>query len=219
VVSTEQASSTVHDIREAAAMLRSQRRRSLFLAAIVLACASSLAAAELKFRVQEISNRLTIGYAVRIVDMNEDGKPDVVVVDTERVVWFQNPGWTMHTLIEGQTKRDNVSIAPADIDGDGKVDFALAADWRPSDTRTSGTIQWLARGKFPEEKWTVYPIGVEATTHRIRLPIWTAMAARSWWSCRCLAVARVDPILPRRRCGSWHTRFRPIPRKIPGCRQ
>ena len=92
-------------------------------------------AAELKFRVQEISNRLSIGYAMRLVDMNDDGKTDIVVVDTERVMWFENPTWQMHTLIEGQTKADNVSIAPYDIDGDGKVDFALGADWRPADTR------------------------------------------------------------------------------------
>jgi hypothetical protein len=149
-------------------MLRFERLGTALVLAVVLAVASTLGAAELKFRVQEISNRLTVGYAVRLVDMNEDGKTDVVVVDTERVIWFENPAWQMHTLIDGQTKKDNVSIAPYDIDGDGKNDFALAADWRPSDTRTSGTIQWLARGRAAEDPWTVYPIGVEPTTHRIR---------------------------------------------------
>lgn len=147
-------------------------RRSSILSALAclqfLGAVVPLAAADLKFRVQEISNRLTVGYAVRLVDMNEDGKLDIVVVDTERVVWFENSKWQMHTLIEGQTKKDNVSIAPYDIDGDGKLDFALAADWRPSDTRSSGTIGWLARGRGAEEKWTVHPIGEEPTTHRIR---------------------------------------------------
>ena len=140
---------------------------SLFLVCALVA-ATRAVAAELKFRVQEISNRLTVGYAVRLVDMNEDGKTDIVVVDTERVIWFENPKWQMHTLIEGQTKKDNVSIASYDIDGDGKLDFALAADWRPSDTRTSGTIQWLSRGQAADDKWTVHPIGEEPTTHRIR---------------------------------------------------
>ena len=96
----------------------------MLVAALVSAAWSH--AAELKFRVQEISDRLSIGYATRLIDMNDDAKPDIVVVDTERVVWFENPQWTMHTLIEGQTKKDNVSIALADIDGDGKLDFALA---------------------------------------------------------------------------------------------
>ena len=105
-------------------------------------------AAESTFRTEEIDKSLTVGYAVQLVDMNEDKKPDIVVVDSGRVIWFENPKWKLHTLISGQTKRDNVCLAPYDIDGDGKVDFALGADWRPADTQNSGSIQWLRRGAF-----------------------------------------------------------------------
>ncbi len=122
---------------------------------------------KLEFRPQEISNHLSVGYAVKLLDMNDDKKLDIVVVDTERVIWFENPEWKMHTIIQGVTKPDNVSIAPYDIDGDGKVDFALAADWRPADTRNSGSLQWLSRGKTADEPWTVHPIGTEPTIHRI----------------------------------------------------
>lgn len=124
---------------------------------------------EITFRVQEITKGLTVGYATQLLDMNGDGRLDILVVDTERVVWFQNPNWELHTLIEGQTKKDNVSIAAADIDGDGKIDFALGADWRPSDTRTSGSLQWLRRAADAAAPWNVYPIGVEPTVHRIRV--------------------------------------------------
>ncbi|MEX0978465.1 MAG: VCBS repeat-containing protein, partial [Pirellulales bacterium] len=146
-------------------------RRTVCRAIVLSACALGwmrAAAHELTFRVEQISVRLTVGYAVRLVDMTDDGKLDVVVVDTERVVWFENPNWKLHILIEHQTKKDNVSIAEADIDGDGKVDFALGADWRPSDTRTSGSLQWLSRGSSADEKWTVHPIGTEPTVHRVR---------------------------------------------------
>ncbi len=145
--------------------------RSKVIPAIVAAtciASTSHAAGELKFRVQEISKALTVGYATRILDMNEDGKPDIVVVDTERVIWFESPDWKMHTIIEHATKKDNVSIAEADIDGDGKVDFALAADWRPADTHSSGSLQWLSRGKSAADRWTVHPIATEPTIHRIR---------------------------------------------------
>jgi hypothetical protein len=137
--------------------------------ALALAVGIHIAAGdELEFRPQEISDELTVGYATRILDMNEDGKPDILVVDSKRVIWFENPAWKMHTILEGHTLPDNVAIAPADIDGDGDIDFALAADWRPSDTRESGSIQWLERGASADETWSVHRIDAEPTTHRIR---------------------------------------------------
>jgi hypothetical protein len=123
---------------------------------------------EFKFRAEEIETGLGVGYAVVLVDMNADRKLDIVVVDTDRVVWYENPTWKRRSLIEGQTKKDNVCIAPYDIDGDGKLDFALGADWRPADTVGSGTLQWMARGRSPDDRWTVHPIGQEPTVHRIR---------------------------------------------------
>lgn len=133
--------------------------------ALQIAAAS---AGEIKFRTEQLPERLEVGYAVTVIDMNADAKPDVVVVDTERVIWFENPDWQVHTIIQGQTKRDNVCIAPYDIDGDGKVDFALGADWRPIDTRTGGTIQWLGRPASADGRWQVHPIGEEPTVHRMR---------------------------------------------------
>ncbi len=129
----------------------------------------SVLADELRFRPQEIFDDLTVGYATRILDMNEDGKPDiVVVVDSHRIIWFENPSWKLHTILEGHTLPDNVAFAPADIDGDGDVDFALAADWRPSDTNDSGSLQWLQRGESADETWGVHRIDAEPTAHRIR---------------------------------------------------
>ena len=135
---------------------------------VLLITANARAQSPFNFRQEEIENQLGVGYAVSLVDVNGDKKLDIVVVDTNRVLWYENPGWKRRIIIEDQTKRDNVCIAPADIDGDGQIDFALGADWRPSDTVNSGTIQWLKRGKTLDEKWTVYPIGTEPTVHRMR---------------------------------------------------
>jgi hypothetical protein len=126
------------------------------------------APAFLRFRTQEIETGLGVGYAVLLVDVNGDGKTDIVVVDQQRVVWYENPTWKRRTIIAGLTKPDNVCIAAHDIDGDGQIDFALGADWRPFDTATGGTLQWLKRGKTLDEPWTVYPIDMEPTVHRIR---------------------------------------------------
>jgi hypothetical protein len=120
------------------------------------------------FKMQEIATDLGVGYAVLLVDVNGDRKPDIVVVDTKRVIWYENPSWKRHTIIEGQTKPDNVCIAAYDIDGDGKIDFALGADWKPFNTKEGGTLQWLNRGKTLDDPWTIHPIGEEPTVHRIR---------------------------------------------------
>jgi hypothetical protein len=121
-----------------------------------------------RFRTEEIDHSLKVGYAVLLVDVNADGKPDIVVVDTDRVVWFENPTWKMRTIISKQTKADNVCIAAADIDGDGKLDFALGAGWGRLDTKGGGTLQWLKQGPTIDSPWTVHPIGEEPTIHRIR---------------------------------------------------
>lgn len=136
--------------------------------AVLLLLSAPISAGELKLRPEQLPERLEVGYAVTVADVNRDGRSDIVVVDTNRVIWFENPSWKVHTLIQDQTKRDNVCIAPYDIDGDGHIDFALGADWRPIDTRTGGTIQWISPGSSADDRWNVHPIGEEPTVHRMR---------------------------------------------------
>jgi FG-GAP-like repeat/FG-GAP repeat len=120
------------------------------------------------FRTQEIDKSLKVGYAVVLADVNGDGKKDIVVVDTTRVIWFENPTWKLHTIITGLTKPDNVCIDAYDIDGDGQIDFALGAGWKNLSTKDNGTLQWLKRGKTLDDPWSIHPIDLEPTIHRIR---------------------------------------------------
>jgi hypothetical protein len=101
--------------------------------------------------------------------MNADQRLDIAIVDSDRILWLENPNWTEHVILQGQTKRDNVCFAPYDIDGDRHVDFAVGADWRPSDTKTGGTIQWITGGSNPSGQWTLHAIGEHPTTHRMNL--------------------------------------------------
>jgi hypothetical protein len=121
---------------------------------------------ELPFKDQELPTRLTVGYAVRLIDMNADKRLDIAIVDSDRILWLENPNWTEHVILQGQTKRDNVCFAPHDIDGDGQLDFAVGADWRPSDTKTGGTIQWIT-GQDPAGSWKLHPIGEHPVVHRM----------------------------------------------------
>jgi hypothetical protein len=148
---------------------RSRPRRALLLAwPALVASAAALQAEELAFRAQEIAANLTIGYATSLVDVNADKRLDIVVVDADRVVWYENPSWQMHTVIQGQTKRDNVCLAAHDVDGDGRLDFALGADWKPFNTQSGGTIQWLRQPATAGAAWEVRMIAEEPTTHRMR---------------------------------------------------
>jgi len=122
-----------------------------------------------KFKTQEIAKDLSVGYAVLIADINEDKKPDIVVVDTKRVVWYENPTWKVHTIITDKTKPDNVCITAHDIDGDGHLDIVIGAEWKPFNTKSGGTLQWLKRGKTLDEEWSIHPIGEEPTVHRVRM--------------------------------------------------
>jgi hypothetical protein len=122
-----------------------------------------------KFKAQEIDTGLKIGYAVLLADLNGDGKPDIVVVDQHKVVWYENPTWKKRVILDGKTKPDNVCIAALDVDGDGQLDLVIGAGWRPTDTTNPGTLQWLRRGKSLDDEWTMYPIPCdEPTVHRIR---------------------------------------------------
>src|SRR6478752_6341831 len=124
-------------------------------AALVLSASPSFAADFPKFKTQEIDAGLKIGYAVLTTDINGDKKPDIVVVDQHQVVWYQNPTWKKRVILNGKTKPDNVCITALDIDGDGLTEFVVGAGWKPFDTKTPGTLQWVKRGKTLEDEWTM----------------------------------------------------------------
>lgn len=121
----------------------------------------------LKFRAQEIATDFGIGYAVASADVNGDALVDIIAINATELVWFAAPAWTKAVILPaGATTADNVAIAPHDIDGDGRLDIALAAGWTRQNT---GTLQWVrqnAPGTTPA--WEVFPISAEPTLHRIR---------------------------------------------------
>ncbi len=145
------------------------RAFSLILVYLLLINGPPAMTAELDFREQELDTRLSVGYAVRLLDMNGDRRQDIVVVDSKRIIWLENPNWNLHALTDDKSNRyDNVCFAPADIDGDGRLDFAVGADWQFANTKGGGTIKWIQQGKNPSALWKFHDIGDEPTVHRMR---------------------------------------------------
>jgi hypothetical protein len=135
----------------------------------ILAGFAVCAEAAPRFRPQEIQNNFGVVYAVLTADVNHDRKPDIVAINPKQVVWFENPSWTKHVVLDGTTKNDNVCISPGDADGDGKLDFAIGADWQPTNTQSGGSLQWIRQPASPTAAaWPLYPLLEEPTLHRIR---------------------------------------------------
>jgi hypothetical protein len=128
----------------------------------------SVQAQSLHFVAQEIDPHVgKVCYAVTVADVDGDRKPDVVAATEDAVVWYQNPTWKRQDISRGGTEKDNVCIQPQDIDGDGRIDFALGAGWRAVDTARASTLQWLFRDSTGA--WRICPIHYdEPTLHRLR---------------------------------------------------
>jgi hypothetical protein len=117
---------------------------------------------------QVLPVELQVGYAVRTLDMNGDGKLDILITDSKRFLWLENPTWQSHVIhATPQAKNDNVCMAPYDIDQDGKVDLAIGHDWQPNNTKSGGEIGWLKSPEDPRKPWKYFKIAEEPTTHRM----------------------------------------------------
>jgi hypothetical protein len=143
--------------------------------------AVTCSAAELpqpKFQSVTIDDKVQIGYGVAVADVDGDKKPDVILADKKQFVWYRNPGaekakepgaWSKFILAENLTEKDNVCLAAQDLDGDGKCEIAVGAEWNPGDTVKSGAVFYLVPSTDRTQRWEAikFPT-VEPTTHRMR---------------------------------------------------
>ncbi len=128
------------------------------------------------FEAQTIDTRVAIGYGLAIGDVEGDGKPDILLADKTQIVWYRNGDWRRFVIAENLTTRDNVAIAARDLDGDGKVEVAVGAQWNPNETsnnQQSGAIYYLLRPEDPTTKWEAITLPHQPTTHRMK---WVRLA-------------------------------------------
>ena len=135
---------------------------------LILALPTSAAEPSLRVRPQTIDANISIGYGLAIADVDGDGKPDILLADARQIVWYRNPTWEKFVMAENLTPKDNVCIAARDLDGDGKCEVAVGAEWNPNDTVNSGAVFLLEAPADRTQRWTSKKLPHEPTTHRMQ---------------------------------------------------
>lgn len=124
-----------------------------------------------RFEAQTIDDNIAIGYGLALGDVDGDGKTDILLADKKQFVWYRNGDWKRFVMIDNLTARDNVCLAARDLDGDGKVEVAVGAQWNPGETADaaqSGSVHYLIRPQDPTQPWQAVALPHEPTVHRMR---------------------------------------------------
>ena len=126
----------------------------------------AMTADPVRFECHEI-DAFPAGYQVAVADINGNGKPDVIALSTEadRVDWYENPSWKRRPVARSPC---NVDLAFCDVDGDGRLELALASGFYFSESTRGGQIQLLNQPDKPGDPWPIHPIAVDPVVHRLR---------------------------------------------------
>lgn len=136
--------------------------RVLFLFCLLISARAA------QFTEHTIASDLKGGYQVVAVDINHDGKPDLVALASgmTELVWFENPTWERHVIAGGLSRM--INLAAWDTDGDGIPEIVLASEFANEASKSIGIVSVLKHNGDPRQPWTVKEIDRITTAHRLR---------------------------------------------------
>lgn len=123
-----------------------------------------------RLRAHVLTDELRLGYQLLAVDLDGDGKTDVIAVDEQatELAWFENahPVWRRHVLAVDVPRPLNADAW--DADGDGTPELVLAYRFDPSPERSAGSVSLFKSGGDVRKPWTAREIDRVPTAHRVR---------------------------------------------------
>ncbi|MBL8203625.1 MAG: VCBS repeat-containing protein [Blastocatellia bacterium] len=128
----------------------------------------SRADAQFKFQEHTLATDLRGGYQVVVADLNRDGKLDLIALASgmKELVWFENPGWQRHVIINNASRM--INCAAYDVDGDGFPEIALAQEFANNPAQSIGIVSILKHKGDPAALWEATEIDRLPTSHRLR---------------------------------------------------
>jgi hypothetical protein len=145
----------------------SHRTKPICLLAAGLALLPHALTAAIRFQEHVIEKSIPGGYRVVAVDMNRDGRLDVIGLSGRgaELYWYENPTWERHVITGGMTRM--ISVAAADIDGDGIPELAVATHFAQTDESSEGHVFHLHHQGDPRQPWKVTEFDQLPTAHRL----------------------------------------------------
>ncbi|MCP5115276.1 MAG: VCBS repeat-containing protein, partial [bacterium] len=135
---------------------------------LLLLPAVLLAAGRVEFREHVIATDLAGGYQVTPLDVNRDGKTDLVALASgmSELVWFEAPSWERRVLATEVSRM--INLAACSEDADGYPVIVLAQGFNNQAARSVGAVVVLERAGDAGEPWRKREIDRIPTSHRIR---------------------------------------------------
>jgi hypothetical protein len=121
-----------------------------------------------KFVEHTIATDLKGGYQVIVADLNHDGKPDLIALASgmKELIWFENPTWERHVIVDNQSRM--INCAAWDTDRDGIPEIVLASQFANEAKKSVGVVSVLRHNGDPRGLWTATEIDRLTTSHRLR---------------------------------------------------
>jgi hypothetical protein len=124
--------------------------------------------AQIRFREHTLATDLRGGYQVVVGDLNRDRKPDLIALASgmKELVWFENPNWQRHVIINNAARM--INCAAYDVDGDSVPEIVLAQEFANNPAQSIGIVSILKHKGEPTQLWEATEIDRLPTSHRLR---------------------------------------------------